>query len=156
MSNTYVIATAPIAKGTAHRIGPGNVMLWDTETPYHYARWAPDGRLLFGGRDQPRLHGAAREAALAREADRLSKDLTSLFPALEPVPIEYAWEGLFATTPDGLPYVGPHRRYPSQLFALGYGGNGMTFTYLATQILLRTVQNHTDEEYVFFGFHRTR
>jgi hypothetical protein len=31
---------------------------------------------------------------------------------------------LFATTPDSLPYIGPHRRYPRHLFALGYGGNG--------------------------------
>ena len=47
-----------------------------------------------------------------------------------------AWEGLFATTPDGLPYIGPHRRYPRHLFALGYGGNGMTFGFLAARLLL--------------------
>ena len=30
-------------------------------------------------------------------------------------------------TADSLPYIGPHRRYPRHWFALGYGGNGMTF-----------------------------
>src|SRR5690348_17691792 len=39
-------------------------------------------------------------------------------------------------SPDGLPYVGPHRRYPRHLFALGYGGNGMTFGFLAARLVL--------------------
>jgi glycine/D-amino acid oxidase-like deaminating enzyme len=52
------------------------------------------------------------------------------------VAIEYAWEGLFAMTPDGLPYIGQHRRYPRHLFALGYGGNGMTFGFLAARLLV--------------------
>jgi hypothetical protein len=34
---------------------------------------------------------------------------------------------------DGLPYIGTHRRYPRHLCALGYGGNGMTFGFLAAQ-----------------------
>jgi hypothetical protein len=49
---------------------------------------------------------------------------------------EFAWEGLFAMTPDTLPYIGPHRRYPRQWFVLGYGGNGMTFGFLAARLLL--------------------
>jgi hypothetical protein len=36
----------------------------------------------------------------------------------------------------GLPFIGPHRRYPRHLFALGYGGNGMTFGFLAARLLL--------------------
>ena len=32
-------------------------------------------------------------------------------------------------TADSLPYIGPHRRYPRHWFALGYGGNGMTFGF---------------------------
>jgi glycine/D-amino acid oxidase-like deaminating enzyme len=63
---------------------------------------------------------------------------------------------LFATTPDGLPYVGPHRRYPRQLFALGYGGNGITFGFLAAQILVREACGATSEKDRFFGFARIR
>ena len=69
---------------------------------------------------------------------------------------DYAWEGLFATTPDGLPYIGPHRRYPRHLFALGYGGNGMTFGYLAAEILGRWVHGKETEDDRFFGFGRNR
>jgi glycine/D-amino acid oxidase-like deaminating enzyme len=156
MSNTYVIATPRIGTKTRRQMGLGDVMFWDTGNPYHYARWTPDRRLVFGGDDEPQVPRGTRRPALGRHAGRLIKDLVALYPALGGVAAEYAWEGLFATTPDGLPYVGAHRRYPRQLFALGYGGNGMTFGYLAAQILLRAVQGVTTPEDRFFGFARMR
>ena len=154
MSNTYVIATPQIGARTRRKMGLGDVMLWDTNRPYHYARWTPDRRLLFGGGDQPTLPPGARRYALDRHASRLMADLVALYPALDGLSPEYAWDGLFATTPDGLPYIGPHRRYPRQLFALGYGGNGMTFGFLAAQILLRVVQGRPEDEDRLFAFSR--
>jgi glycine/D-amino acid oxidase-like deaminating enzyme len=79
-----------------------------------------------------------------------------VFPALESVDIEYAWEGLFAMTADGLPYIGPHRRYPKHLFALGYGGNGMTFGFLASRLLLEQYQGVRSGDHDLFAFGRTR
>ena len=154
MSTTYVIATRRIGASTRRDMGLGDVMFWDTEKPYHYARWTPDRRLLFGGQDEPRMPRRARRLALERHADGLVKDLVAIYPALDGIAADYAWEGLFATTPDGLPYVGPHRRYPRQLFALGYGGNGMTFGFLAAQALVRAARGAMTEEDRFFGFSR--
>ena len=68
----------------------------------------------------------------------------------------YAWEGLFAATPDGLPYIGAHRRYPRHLFALGYGGNGMTFGFMAARMLARFVDGNPRPEDRLFSFGRTR
>jgi glycine/D-amino acid oxidase-like deaminating enzyme len=68
---------------------------------------------------------------------------------------EARW-GLFAMTPDSLPYIGPHRRYPRQWFALGYGGNGMTFGFLAARLLLERWQGHVTRDHAFFDFGRTR
>ena len=73
---------------------------------------------------------------------------------LETVPPAYAWEGLFATTPDGLPYIGAHRRYPRQLFALGYGGNGMTFAALAARMLVEHWQGRQTPDHDLFSFSR--
>jgi glycine/D-amino acid oxidase-like deaminating enzyme len=156
MSTTYVIATPRIAATTRRDMGLGDVMFWDTKNPYHYARWTPDRRLLFGGRDEPKVPPRARRLALGRHADGLLRDLVAVYPALDGITADYAWEGLFAATPDGLPYVGPHRRYPRQLFALGYGGNGMTFGFLAAQILVREACGATSEQDRFFGFARIR
>jgi glycine/D-amino acid oxidase-like deaminating enzyme len=155
LSTTYVITTAPIDR-RVHRMMGARVMWWDTETPYHYARWTPDRRMLFGGRDLPRVSPRARPSLLPRQAAHLKEDLVRLYPSLESAAVDYAWDGLFATTRDGLPYIGGHRRYPRQLFALGYGGNGMTFGFLAAQVLLRTVRNTLTDADRFFGFHRIR
>ena len=135
-------------------MGLGDVMVWDTTDPYHYARWTPDRRILFGGGDTPTPQ--SRRDALTRRARHLMQELVELYPVLDGISPAYAWEGVFATTPDGLPYVGPHRRYPRQLFALGYGGNGMTFGYLAARMLVRAVRGHSTDEDRLFGFARFR
>lgn len=153
MMNTYVIATPRLDAARRRRLGLGDVMLWDTGRPYHYARWTPDHRLLFGGRDRPRVRRSRRPAALRRRAGELLDDLVELYPSLAGIRAEYAWEGLFAATPDGLPYIGPHRRYPRHLFALGYGGNGMTLGYFGAQALVRIASGraHPDDELFAFG-----
>jgi glycine/D-amino acid oxidase-like deaminating enzyme len=156
MTNTYVITTPPLTAALRRQVGLARVMLWDTDDPYHYARWTPDNRLILGGEDEPRKRTGDRRAALNRHARTLASHLASLFPPLTEIEPAYAWEGLFATTPDGLPYIGPHRRYPRQLFALGYGGNGMTFGYMAAEILTRYVLGKETGEDRFFGFGRTR
>jgi glycine/D-amino acid oxidase-like deaminating enzyme len=154
MLNTYVIATPRLAARNRRELGLGDVMVWDTGRPYHYLRWTPDDRLLFGGLDRPRLPNPTRPVALRARAAELTRDLIELYPSLEGIEPEYAWEGLFAATPDGLPYVGPHRRYPRQLFALGYGGNGMTLGFFAAQALVRLVQARARPDDRLFGFGR--
>ena len=121
--------------------------------------WTPDGRLIFGGDDRPnrtiRSH-AQRRALLRERADALAADLGQLYPALRGVRPEYAWEGLFATTRDGLPYIGSHRLYPHHLFALGYGGNGMTFGFLASKLLLDRLHGRVTADHDLFRFGRNR
>src|SRR4029453_7222711 len=53
MMNTYIIATHRLSSVARRSLGLGDVMLWDTDQPYHYLRWTPDHRLLFGGGDRP-------------------------------------------------------------------------------------------------------
>lgn len=59
-------------------------------------------------------------------------------------------------TPDGLPYIGTHRRYPRHLFALGFGGNGMTFGLLAARLLLERWQGIHSSDHDLFAFGRDR
>jgi len=153
MKETYVLATAPLGASGRRRLGLGDVMLWDTDRPYHYARWTADGRLLFGGCDHPHTRKTSAASLRVRIRDLLD-DLHDLYPAAADLSPDYAWGGLFATTPDGLPYIGPHRRYPRHLFALGYGGNGMTFGFLAGEILERSLSGRARPEDELFRFNR--
>jgi glycine/D-amino acid oxidase-like deaminating enzyme len=154
MTHTYVLATAPIAARVRRQIGLGSVMLWDTRRPYHYARWTKDGRLLLGGGDRPLLPPRQRARAFTDGQRAVRQYFEALFPALQDVEIACAWEGLFAVTRDGLPFVGPHRRYPHQLFALGYGGNGMTFGFLAARMLLGHFRGARSPDQRLFAFDR--
>ena len=156
MMNTYVIGTTPLTAAERRHLRLGSVMMWDTERPYHYARWAPGHRLLCAGGDRPMVTGARRAAALEEGAREVRDHFVRLYPSLADVTFEYRWEGLFATTPDGLPYIGPHRRYPRHLFALGYGGNGMTFGFLASKLLLEHCSNGSSPDQALFAFSRHR
>ena len=156
MLTTYVVATQPIAPRARRALGIGDVMLWDTGRPYHYARWTNDHRLVLGGGDRPRVDGRARERALSEGTRSVRDYFAARYPTLEAIAFEYAWEGLFATTPDGLPYIGPHRRYPRHLFALGYGGNGMTFGFLAAGLLLDWYRGNRSADHDLFAFGRMR
>jgi len=154
--DTYVVATPPLAQDVRARLGLGPVMMWDTERPYHYARWTADHRLLFGGHDRPHKRKTAPPQVRHRTNELLG-ELHGLYPAAaNDLKADYAWEGLFATTPDGLPYIGTHRRYPHHLFALGYGGNGMTFGFLAAQIIDRLIRGKARPGDELFRFGRRR
>jgi glycine/D-amino acid oxidase-like deaminating enzyme len=157
MSTTYVIATSPAAAGLRRQMAGGDLMFWDAERPYHYGRWTADGRILFGGEDRPVPRGPlARRRALVAASRALRDRLLRIYPAAAALATTHAWEGLFATTPDGLPYIGAHRDYPRHLFALGYGGNGMTFGMLAAGILLRQYLGRPRPEDEIFSFGRMK
>jgi len=149
LKDTYVLATRRL-----RRRSNDLVMAWDAARPYHYLRWTDDGRLLFGGEDT--VHHAVKGSRqrIAKARVKLLAYLAQVYPQLADEIPEYAWEGLFAQTPDGLPYVGEHSRYPKHLFALGYGGNGMTASFLAAKTLVRMYQGRDKGN--LFAFDRGR
>ena len=156
MYRTYVLATEPIDRVQRDDVGLSDVMLWDTERPYHYARWTPEHRLLLGGEDRLVQPGQRRRQQSKTAARDLRAYFEARLPALATVRTERAWEGLFAMTADSLPYIGPHRRYPRHWFALGYGGNGMTFGFLAARLLLERWQGMKSPDHALFEFARLR
>jgi glycine/D-amino acid oxidase-like deaminating enzyme len=156
LTDTYVLATRRL-KGHRWR----RVMAWDTDRPYHYLRWTDDGRLLVGGEDTKHRSSKGSRQRIAQARERLSEHLAEIYPQLGDERPDYAWEGLFAETRDGLPYIGEHSRYPKHLFALGYGGNGMTASYLAAKTLVNLYQGRDkartgQQTAKLFAFNRAR
>jgi glycine/D-amino acid oxidase-like deaminating enzyme len=154
LRHTYVLASNAAGWMQRRRIGLGDVMLWDTERPYHYVRWTGEHQLLLGGEDHPVKRGARRSIQFSNATQALREYFETRYPSLQDVGFETAWEGLFAMTPDSLPYIGPHRRYPRHAFALGYGGNGMTFAALAARILVEQWQGVESPDHALFAFSR--
>jgi glycine/D-amino acid oxidase-like deaminating enzyme len=154
MYRTYVLATEPVSAAQRDELGLSDVMLWDTERPYHYARWTSEHRLLLGGGDRLVRRGQRRRHEFKTVSRELREYFETLLPALAAIHTEFAWEGLFAMTSDSLPYVGPHRRYPRHWFALGYGGNGMTFGFLAARLLFERWHGVKSQDHRLFTFGR--
>ena len=75
---------------------------------------------------------ALRDALLPKKTAALTEDFTKLMPHI-PMRSEFAWCGTFGTTRDGLPYIDRHPRDRNSWFALGMGGNGITFSTIAAE-----------------------
>lgn len=149
---TYAVASEPLASFAGWR---DQWLIWETSRPYLYLRSLPDGRAMIGGEDDPDLRYINDRQRLDRKRQALQARFADLFPAINFRPAA-AWGGIFETTPDGLPYIGPHARFPRALFALGYGGNGMTFSIMASEILRDLCTGRANADAEIFRFDRRR
>ncbi|PXX90792.1 amino acid oxidase [Marinobacter vulgaris] len=133
-----------------------HTMLWESSRPYLYLRSTGDGRLLVGGEDDERDVPARRDRLVDRKAATLQRKVARLFPRLQ-APPAFAWAGTFAETSDGLPLFGQHSQYgPRVLFALAYGGNGITYSMLGAGLLRAQIEGRRHPLTALFGFSRLR
>ncbi|MFN2361131.1 MAG: NAD(P)/FAD-dependent oxidoreductase [Marinobacter sp.] len=131
-----------------------NTMLWESSRPYIYLRSTGDGRLLVGGEDDDRDIPARRDRMVERKAATLQRKVGRLFPHLQAQPA-FAWAGTFAETSDGLPLFGEHSQYgPRVLFALAYGGNGITYSMLGAGLLRAQIEKRSHPLTGLFSFAR--
>jgi glycine/D-amino acid oxidase-like deaminating enzyme len=130
LQSTWAMVTEPLGDLSWWRQG---ALVWEARRPYTYLRTSDDGRILVGGADEPFATSHRDRRVLQRKAERLMARLSELFPSVR-TEVAFAWAGTFATSPDGLPYVGTHPKHPLTWFALGYGGNGITFSMVAANL----------------------
>jgi glycine/D-amino acid oxidase-like deaminating enzyme len=151
IDNTYAVVTQPLAD--PHRAATMPLM-WESARPYLYLRGTADGRLVVGGADVPFKNPEARDALLPRQVRRLAAGYRELFGEDLP-PIDSAWGGSFASTRDGLPFIGRvPGMHPGLQFALCYGGNGITFSVHAGEMIRAGVEGRSHELDDVFGFAR--
>ena len=129
------------------------VLIWNTADPYLYMRTTTDGRVLVGGRDETFSDPRKRDKLLKKKARQLTADVNKLFPGLNFIP-EFSWAGTFGSTKDGLPYIGPYSKKPNSYFALGFGGNGITFSVIAAEIIRDLLLGKKNDDVELFRFDR--
>ena len=150
LDNTYALVSEPLG-----RIAPWNTdwMMWQAKEPYLYLRITNDDRLLVGGEDDAFHSPQRRDAKISTKARTIERKVRDLIPALDWEPA-FAWGGTFGKTKDGLAYIGPSPEYPHCLFALGFGGNGITFSVIATDLIAQILQEKDPEWATLFRFGR--
>ena len=130
-----------------------NMLLWNTANPYLYLRTTPDNRILIGGRDENFYAPQKRAKLLPSKTRSLVKDFNKLFPEI-PFNPEFSWGGTFGSTRDGLPFIGPYAKLPNSYFALGFGGNGITFSLIGAEMLSDHLSGKPMKDAALFSFER--
>ncbi|MCE9603778.1 MAG: FAD-binding oxidoreductase [Planctomycetia bacterium] len=150
LRSTYAAASAP---ATNFPGWPDGWLLWETARPYFYARQTSDGRIVIGGEDTSFSQDHVSPTRIARKTERLHKRFAKLFPK---IPFEAActWAGTFAETKDGLAYIGRIPQRPNSFAALGYGGNGITFSMIAAKLIADLITGRPNDDEAVFAFER--
>jgi len=131
ISSSWAIATPP----QPQNIWKGAALIWEDNTKYLYARTTATGRIIIGGEDSEEIvEPDARDRLIPEKARLLAGKLAALWPAAN-TEIEFRWAGTFDTTSDGLPLIGLVPGMNGVYAAYGYGGNGITFSFLAAQLI---------------------
>jgi glycine/D-amino acid oxidase-like deaminating enzyme len=128
-------------------------LIWETGSPYLYMRTLPDGRIIVGGEDEPFVNPARRDGLITQKTRILVEKFRRLFPDIK-MEVAYAWAGTFGGTKDGLPYIGTPREAPHTYFALGYGGNGITYSLIAGEIIRDAFLGRRNRDAAIFRFGR--
>jgi glycine/D-amino acid oxidase-like deaminating enzyme len=150
--SSYAFITDPVDPGALGMLR--RTMLWESARPYLYVRPTVDHRLLVGGEDDAVDVPARRDARVQKKAAKLLKRVRRMFPEL-PLQPAFSWAGTFAETPDGLPYFGAHPQHGRRvLFAMAYGGNGITYSMAGAGLLRALVERSRHPLDRLFSFDR--
>lgn len=145
--STWAIATKPQKRS----LWPHEAHIWEASDPYLYLRTTPEGRVIAGGEDEDFTDTDRRDALIELKADKIAAKLKRLFPGVDTGP-EFAWAGSFGTTKTGLPIIGPVPRKPRIFAVMGYGGNGITFSRIAAELVTSALSGNEDTDADLFAF----
>ena len=145
--STFAIATRPQPRALPSE----RPLIWEASDPYLYLRSTSDGRVICGGEDESFSDEARRDALLPEKSKAIAAKLAALLPGVDPAP-EFTWCGSFGTTTTGLPFIGRIPRQPRIHGIMGYGGNGITFSQIASEVVRSALRGTEDADAGLFGF----
>ncbi len=147
--STFCLATKPQPR-TVPKAMP---FVWEASEPYLYLRRDQDGRIICGGEDEEFAEEERRDAMLHDKVAIIRDKLGKLMPGIDTAP-DYAWCGSFGASPTGTPSIGAVPGMANCSCVLGYGGNGITFSMMAAQILRGLITGTGDPDADLVSFRR--
>lgn len=150
-ASSWAIATPPQAPDALWRDG---VLIWEASRNYLYARTTVDRRNVIGGEDDSSIvDPARRDDLMPGKSAAILQKLKILCPKANAT-ADYVWSGAFGETKDGLPLIGQVPGKPRLFAAYGYGGNGITFSFLASRLIGRMIVGHRESWFQHFAIDR--
>ncbi|UPJ66823.1 FAD-binding oxidoreductase [Bradyrhizobium sp. 191] len=138
LSNSLV--TRPLTQAEIDATGfRTRQVITDTRTLRFYYRLLPDNRLQIGSRSA--ITGA--DAAHDRHLQLLIGGLHRKFPPLEGIEIDYSWWGWVDVSHDMMPRIFRPDAKQKLVYALGYGGNGVSYSAQAGRRMAQMLAGKT-------------
>ncbi|KYK44510.1 FAD-dependent oxidoreductase [Bradyrhizobium liaoningense] len=138
LSNSLV--TRPLTRAEIDATGfRTRQVITDTRTLRFYYRLLPDNRLQIGSRSA--ITGA--DAAHDRHLQLLIGGVHRKFPPLEGIEIDYSWWGWVDVSHDMMPRIFRPDAKQKLVYALGYGGNGVSYSAQAGRRMAQMLAGKT-------------
>ncbi|MGF6174387.1 NAD(P)/FAD-dependent oxidoreductase [Ensifer sp. 4252] len=126
-------------------------LVWEAADPYLYFRSTRDGRIIVGGEDEKSEDAFEDPAKLKAKSDTLRQKLSDLIGMKIGEP-DYRWAAAFGITTQGLPMIGHVPGMRNTFATMGYGGNGITFSQIAAELISSSILGHADPDASLFPF----
>lgn len=139
LSNSIV--TRPLSDAELEATGfRTHQAITDTRTLRFYYRLLPDRRVQIGSRSA--ITGA--DASAPRHEKLLIDGLARKFPALAGIAIDHSWWGWVDVSHDMMPRITQPEPAEQVFYALGYGGNGVSFSAQAGRRMALRIAGQPD------------
>lgn len=138
--STYVMTTQPLGDELS-KLLTTKTAIYDTRFAFDYYRPLADTRLLWGGR----ISANTRQPPDLKEI--LKRDMLKVFPQLEAVNIDYAWDGWMGYSRDQMVQIG--ELSPAVWYAVGFGGHGVAPTTAVGEILASAITGQSRDYQLF-------
>lgn len=120
-------------------------LVWEASDPYLYFRMGGDGRLIVGGEDEASPTAHDDKAKLKRKCETIAAKLKRLLPEVE-FDVDYTWAGAFGESATGLPSIAPVPNMDHAWAVMGFGGNGITYSVIASQVVSAALRGQPDPD----------
>ena len=147
ITSTWALASEP---GVARPDWLDDMLVWEGSDPYLYFRSAKDGRIIAGGEDEDSPDGWADAERMPRKLARIVEKLGDL-TGMKVAPA-YGWAAPFGNTTDGLPIIDRVPGMARTHAVMGFGGNGITYSMIAAQIVAARIAGTADPDEDLFAF----
>jgi glycine/D-amino acid oxidase-like deaminating enzyme len=150
----FVVVTEPLDAAMRRATGTRTPIVTEAGEAAHWLRWLSEDRALFAGALSSPVPIRQEPKTLVARTGQLMYELSLRYEAISGLPARWSWKLPVITTPDGLPWIGPHRNYPFHFFAMGFGWHGDAFAWVAAKTALRHFRGETTREDRLLGFER--
>lgn len=146
--STWAFASAPTSSAPQWL---ADHLVWEASDPYLYLRCTRDGRIVAGGEDEPFADTHADRRLLKEKTDCIAEKIRVLVPGLR-FRIGHRWAGAFGESGTGLPFIDRVPGHPNCYAIMGFGGNGITYSMLAAEVIARLIAGRDDPDADLYRF----